>query len=244
MISARNAAILVIGNEVLTGKVADQNIAPLARLFFELGVALERVVICEDRVEVIASDLNALRAAHDVVITTGGVGPTHDDLTYEAVAHAFGVPLVREAGIEAMIRARFGERTHAGHLRMADIPEGSELVRSSEMPWPVIRKGNVFVLPGVPEIVQLKLPLLRAHISSPAKLVSRALRLTVGEFDIAERLAVVQRAHPQVRIGSYPQWNDAECKVKLTFDGPTDTLVGAAVDAFLAVAPAGAVLAE
>jgi molybdenum cofactor synthesis domain-containing protein len=235
---AETAALLIIGNEVLTGKVKDENIATIAGELFALGVALRRVVVCEDDVPTIARDLNALRAAHDVVITTGGVGPTHDDLTYEAVAAAFGVAIERSGDIEGMIRGRFKERTNDGHLRMADIPAGAELLRTEEVRWPIIKIGNVFVLPGVPDIVRARFPMLREHLRAAKALLTRAIFTTCDEFDMADKLTAVQARFPDVRIGSYPRWDDPSYKVKLTFDGTDQGAIDSAVEAFFAAVPA------
>ncbi|MBC7173399.1 MAG: competence/damage-inducible protein A, partial [Polyangiaceae bacterium] len=143
---SRNAAALVIGNELLTGKIADENTPYLARTLFSLGITLRRVVICPDEIETIAEDLNALRGSHEHVFTSGGVGPTHDDITLDAVAHAFGVELIRSVEMSDMIREHFGTRTTEEHLRMANLPRGSRLVRSGKFFWPTVVMENVFVL--------------------------------------------------------------------------------------------------
>ncbi len=227
---ARTAAALVIGNEILTGKIEEKNVAFLAKELFALGVQLRRVIVCPDEIDVIARDLDALRTAHDVVFTSGGIGPTHDDVTLEAVAKALGRRIVRSAEIEAMIRRHFGERTTEQHLRMADVPEGAALVRSGEMPWPTVEIDNVYVFPGVPEVFRLKLPVLRDRLRADAPFFSRAIYTTADEFDIAASLGEVARAHPTVAIGSYLRWNETDYKVKLTFDGSDEAEVDRAFE--------------
>jgi molybdenum cofactor synthesis domain-containing protein len=241
----RTAAALVIGNEILTGKIEEANVAFLAKELFALGVSLRRVVVCPDEVDVIVRDLDALRTAHDVVFTSGGVGPTHDDVTLEAVAKALGRRIVRSAEIEAMIRSYFGERTTEGHLRMADVPEGASLVRTGAMPWPTVEIENIYVFPGVPEVFRAKLPVLRDRLRADAPFHSRALYTTSDEFDIAAPLADVARAHPTVTIGSYLRWRETNYKVKLTFDGSDAAEVDRAFEAMrAAIAPDALVRVE
>jgi molybdenum cofactor synthesis domain-containing protein len=239
---ARSAAALIIGNEILTGKIREGNVQFLASELFRMGIALERVVVCPDDVETIASDLRALRASHDLVFTSGGVGPTHDDVTLAGVARAFARPLERSPLIEALIRRHWGDRVTPGHLRMADVPAGAELLHSDEVPWPVIRIDNVCVLPGVPEIFRAELLMLRERIGSDVPFVSRALYTMCDEGEIAALLEDVARAHPDVDIGSYPRWRDPNYRVKLTFDGRSPEAVDAALEACRAALPAEVVV--
>lgn len=233
----RTAAALVIGNELLTGKVQESNVAFLAKALFQIGIALRRVIVCPDDEDTIVADLRALSATHDVVFTSGGVGPTHDDITVPAVARAFDRALVRDPSLERMIREHFGPRTTEGHLRMAELPAGAELVASGDIPWPVIRTENVYVMPGVPEIFRLKFVLVRDRLGVGQSFVSRAIYTRCDEGEIAELLQRVERAHPGVLIGSYPRFRDPDHTVKLTFDGRDDALVLAALRACLAELP-------
>jgi molybdenum cofactor synthesis domain-containing protein len=220
------AAALIIGNEILTGKVAEQNIHVLARELFAIGVELKRVVVCSDDIPVIVRDLNELRAAHDYVITTGGVGPTHDDLTIKAVAEAFGVRVVRAETYEAMLRAHYGERLTDMHLRMADVPDGARLVTTPEMRWPTVAMGNVFVFPGVPQIFRAKVSLLRQEIADTSCFFSRAVYVALDEPALARLLDEVSAAHTDVSIGSYLHWgDDADYRTKLTVDGKDQAAV-------------------
>ena len=221
--------MLVIGNEILTGKIQDQNVAFVAQELFALGVSLRRVIVCPDEVEVIASDLNALRHAHDFVFTTGGVGPTHDDVTIAGVAAAFGRAIVRDPRMETMLRAHYKERLGEGHLRMADVPEGAALLSTPEVPWPTVNLENVFIFPGVPELVRLKFPQLRERLREGAGFVSRAVYTTSDEGDIAALLDAVVAAFPDVSIGSYPQWRELSYRTKLTVDGRDPERVEAAI---------------
>lgn len=227
----RSAAALIIGNEILTGKIREANLQVLAKELRLLGIELRRVVICRDDIDVIAEDLRTLRRRHDLVFTSGGVGPTPDDVTLPAVAKAFDRSLVRSETIEGLIRGYWGDRVTEGHLRMADVPEGAELSSNPELPWPVITVDNVCVLPGVPEIFAVKLRILREKIGSDVPFVSRALYTTCDEGSIAALLDEVGRRHPAVEIGSYPKWRDSDYRVKLTFDGRDPSAVDAALEA-------------
>lgn len=229
----KTAAALIIGNEILTGKIQEENVAFLARELFALGVSLRRVIVCPDEMDVIVETLNQLRADHDFVITSGGVGPTHDDITIDAVAQAFGRALVRSAEVEALIRQYHGDRVTAGHLRMANMPEGAQLVRHAKIPWPTIHMGNVYVLPGIPEIFRHKFEAIRPQLGGDGPFVSRAVYTLCDEGEVAALLQQLCVQHPGVTIGSYPRWRDPEYRVKITFDGRDESAVQAATDAFL-----------
>ena len=224
------AALVVIGDEILSGRTHDRNIAQVASWLQVQGIRLAEVRVVPDDEERIAAAVNALRSAHDYLFTTGGIGPTHDDVTLAAVAKAFGRSIVRSAEIERLVRGHFKERTNEQHLRMADVPEGAELVRSGEMPWPTVAVENVYVLPGVPEIFQLKLPVLRDRLRADRPFVSRAIFTTMDEFELAPMLDEVAAKHPTVAIGSYLTWSKTDYRVKLTFDGSDRAAVDAAFD--------------
>ena len=240
------AAALIIGNELLSGKIQDRNFAVLARELFGLGVTLRRVIFCGDEVDVIVADLNQLRADHDFVFTSGGVGPTHDDVTLEAVARAFGQRLRRAPEIETLLADFFDDRLTPHHLRMADVPEGAALVTAGETAggrpktgrrWPVIRVGNVFVLPGLPEVFRRKLPIIREQLAGGSPFVSRSVGTRSDEGTIAPLLRSLADRHPKIAIGSYPRWDDGPVRVMVTFDGRDSSQVDAAVTALLSALP-------
>jgi molybdenum cofactor synthesis domain-containing protein len=214
------AAALIIGNEILTGKVSEQNVFVMAKELFALGVELRRIVVCTDEVEVIARDLRELSRTHDVVITSGGVGPTHDDVTIKAVAAAFDVPVVRAELYESMLHAHYGERLTAMHLRMADVPEGSRLVTTAELKWPTIVMKNVYVFPGVPQIFKHKFSVMREELKESGRFHSRAVYVGLDEPALAPLLDQLSLGHPAVSIGSYLYWgSDSDYRTKLTIDG-------------------------
>lgn len=238
---SRTAAALVIGNEILTGKIEEANVGPLARGLFARGVRLRRIIVCPDEIDIIARDLNALRDAHDYVITSGGIGPTHDDLTVPAVAHAFGRQVERSEAIVELIHQFHAKRERAvtdAHLRMADVVAGGRLISTAEVPWPTLVVDNVYVLPGVPQVFRLKLELVLEDIGGGDGFVSEAVYTQCDEGVIAPILSQLEIAHEGVGIGSYPRWDAPDHKVKITFDGRDRDAVRAAADAFVAAIPA------
>jgi molybdenum cofactor synthesis domain-containing protein len=234
----RTAAALIIGNELLSGKIADSNIVVLARALRSLGVVFRRVVMVLDDIDVIAEEVRALSAAHDFLFTSGGVGPTHDDVTIDAVARAFGVEAVESPPMVQMLREYYGDRLLPGHLRMARTPNGARLASRPHMPWPAIIMNNVWVLPGVPEIFQAKMPLVREMIGADKPFVSLAVYTTLDEGTIKPMLDRVVAEHGDVEIGSYPRWGGNDYKTKLTFDGLDGERVEAARKAFAEAIPA------
>ncbi len=224
------AAFLAIGNELLSGKVVEANLAPLAKTLRALGIQLSTAEILLDDVPTLASAIARLSAAYGVVVTSGGVGPTHDDVTIEAVARAFERRVVRDATLVELVRQTFGDRTTEAHLRFADIPEGAELRRAPDVSWPTPVVENVWILPGVPEVFRMKLATLRTWVVGPRPFVSRALVLTRDEVDLKDSLDAVVAAHPAVSIGSYPALFNPRYRTRITFDGTSDAAVVAALD--------------
>jgi molybdenum cofactor synthesis domain-containing protein len=237
----RTAAALIIGNELLSGKIEEKNLAVLAQSLRKLGILLRRVVMVLDDVEEIAREVKELSAAHDFLFTSGGVGPTHDDVTIEAVAKAFGVRVVSSESMEEMLRSHYRERTTEGHLRMALIPEGAALETTAEISWPTVRIQNTWVMPGIPEVFRMKIPVVieKLGVTGDQAFVSRAVYTRMDEGDLKPLLDGVVAGHPDVDVGSYPKWLDAAYKTKVTFDGRDEARVLAARDAFVAMLPAG-----
>jgi molybdenum cofactor synthesis domain-containing protein len=235
----KTAAALVIGNELLSGKIEDANVHVLARALRSLGIELRRVVMVLDEIEVISREVKELSASHDWVFTSGGVGPTHDDVTVRAAAHAFGVPVVEEPTLAAMLREHYRERCTDGHLQMALVPEGASLETHGSVRWPTIRVGNTWLLPGVPEIFRMKLAVVIDRLAGGVGFVSRAVFTKMDEGDLRALLDRVVADFPDVSVGSYPKWQDPTYKTKLTFDGRDPRRVDEARDAFIALLPTG-----
>jgi len=236
---AHNASALLIGNELLSGKVHESNLLELARTLRAVGVALRRVVMVPDEPELIGREVRDQSQTFDVVFTSGGVGPTHDDVTIESIAHAFGVPAKIDPTMERLLRNAYGDRTTEGHLRMALVPDGAVLATTPEILWPTVVFKNIWILPGVPEIFRMKLAVVRAWVQGPERFVSRAVFTKMDEADLKPLLDDVVREHPDVDVGSYPKWFDATYKTKITFDSRSGERVEAAVERFLASLPKG-----
>jgi molybdenum cofactor synthesis domain-containing protein len=238
----RTAAALIIGNELLSGKIADANLVVLAQALRSLGIQLRRVVMILDEIEIIAREIAELSATHDVVFTSGGVGPTHDDVTIAGVARAFGAPVVISTELERLLHNHYGERITEGHLLMARIPEGARLISSANVLWPTVVMRNVWLLPGVPEIFQYKVALIRTEFAGDMPFITMAVFTSLDEGQLKALLDRVVAEHHDVEIGSYPKWSDADYKTKLTFDGMIEAKVRAARDAFAAGLPAGTLI--
>ena len=205
------AALLVIGDEILSGRTQDTNLRDIARYLATFGVDLAEARIVPDILKEIVDALNALRARYDYVITTGGIGPTHDDITVDAVAAAFGVPVIvhPEARkiLEDYYRERGVELTEA-RLRMARTPEGAELLKNPSSGAPGIRMGNVYVLAGVPSIAASMLEALTGTLEGGRPMVSVTVGARAPESEVADLLRETEAAHPGVAIGSYPFFRD------------------------------------
>ena len=228
----KTAAIVVIGNEILTGKSEDKNASFLITEMYSLGVALRRIVIIPDEVDSIASAVRECAQQFDYVFTSGGVGPTHDDVTIEGVARAFGREVVRHAELEAMLRSYFGDGINAARLRMADTPDGSELIRDEAMRWPILSIKNVYVLPGVPELFRKKFEAIRERFRAEP-FHAHTIYTREDEFDIARRLDQVAAKHPDVEIGSYPTFTREDYRVKITIESKQQGAVERARDELL-----------
>jgi molybdenum cofactor synthesis domain-containing protein len=234
----RTAAALVIGNEILSGKVQDTNSRSLAIALRGLGIEFQRIVVVSDDVALIASEVNALRHQHDLLFTSGGVGPTHDDVTVEGIARALGRSVVRSSEMESRLRTHYGERLTEGHLRMADVVEGTELYPGSDARWPTMVLGNIFVLPGVPQIFLYKLEGLLPRLrGTEIPYTTRSVYTSADEGPIKPALDRTVANYPAVSIGSYPRWNDSDHHVRVTFDSRDEALSLAASEAFAALLP-------
>lgn len=205
------AALVVIGDEILSGRTQDRNIAQVATWLNEQGIRLAEVRVVPDGTAAIGEAVNALRARNDYLFTTGGIGPTHDDITVDAVAAALGVPVVvhPEARriLEDYYRDRPGGLTEA-RLRMARTPEGAELLRNPYSGAPGIRIDNVFILAGVPAIAASMLEALAGSLEGGRPVVSVTVGARAPESDVADLLRETEQAHPGVAIGSYPFFRD------------------------------------
>ncbi len=203
------AAILVIGDEILSGRTKDKNIGYIAEYLTNIGIDLREVRVVPDVSEEIVAALNALRGRYTYVFTTGGIGPTHDDITADAVAAAFGVSIDYDPRAIAMLSERFSPaELNDARMRMARIPAGADLVANAISKAPGFHIGNVYVMAGVPAIMQAMLDVIGPTLRTGAKMLSETVQAGLREGDIGGPLAEIAQAHPAVSIGSYPFWSE------------------------------------
>ena len=200
------AALLVIGDEILSGRTQDRNIAQVGIWLNLQGIRLAEVRVVPDDIGTIASAVNALRSTHDYLFTTGGIGPTHDDITVDAIATALKVPVTVHPKARAILEAYYETRGGAteARLRMARVPDGAELIENRMSGAPGIRLGNIFILAGVPHIAGLMLEALSGQLEGGRPLASRVIGCWAAESEVADTLSETERAHPDCQIGSYP----------------------------------------
>ncbi len=203
------AAILVIGDEILSGRTKDKNIGYIAEYLTNIGIDVKEVRVVADEEPEIITALDALRHRYTYVFTTGGIGPTHDDITADCVAKAFGVAIDVDPRARAMLLTRIAEKElNEARLRMARIPAGADLIVNKVSSAPGFRIGNVHVMAGVPSIMQAMLDEVAPTLKTGVKMLSETVRADLREGDIGTPLAAVAKAHPEVTIGSYPFIDD------------------------------------
>jgi len=231
------AAVLIIGDEILSGRTADTNLNTIARFLSSLGIDLMEARTVGDRPAQIVEALNALRAGHDYVFTTGGIGPTHDDITADCVAEAFGVEISERADALAILERRYGDELNEARRRMARIPDGGVLIANPVTDAPGFQIGNVFVMAGVPKIMTAMLEDVAPRLRTGTVVHARTLRVMgVGEGAIAAPLAEAAKANRDLSFGSYPfgAGSDGEVGTNLVVRGRDAQAVEAAVGALAA----------
>ncbi len=205
------AAILVIGDEILSGRTKDKNIGYIAEYLTNIGIDLKEVRVVADEEADIVAALNALRHRYTYVFTTGGIGPTHDDITADCVAKAFGVTIDVDPRARKLMEERFAARgveMNEARLRMARIPAGAELVENKQSGAPGFWIGNVIVMAGVPSIMQAMLDAAAPKLQTGVRMLSETIKGDVREGDIGTELGEIAKQHPNVSIGSYPFFDD------------------------------------
>lgn len=241
MVTPYHAAAIVIGDEILSGKIRDTNGPFLIDTFRAMGIQLDRILTVRDEVEEIAWAVQACRGRFSPIITSGGIGPTHDDLTVEGVARGLARPVVLHPELEARVRDHYGEAMPEEALRLARVPEGASLLRTSETWFPVIAVEEIYLLPGIPKLFEAHLGVIaERYRGAPFHL--RCVYLSVGETAIASVLDRICQKHPAVALGSYPQLVGAPYRVKLTLEAQSPEPVERALDDLLELLDAKAVL--
>ncbi len=216
------AAILIIGDEILSGRTKDRNIGTIADTLTGIGIALKEVRIVADDEAAIVAAVDALRERYTYVFTTGGIGPTHDDITADAIAKAFGVSIDIDPRAVAIMKPAYEKRgieLNAARLRMARIPDGASLIANSVSLAPGFRIGNVIVMAGVPAIMDSMLAVVVRDLKTGPRVLSHTIALASAEGEVADLFAEHQRAYPDIAMGSYPKMKDGRYHTELVLRG-------------------------
>jgi len=233
---AKSAGIVIIGNEVLSGKTQDTNSHFLCAELRQLGVDVRRISTIPDDIEIIGEEVAAFSQRFDLVFTTGGVGPTHDDVTIDGIAHGLGVKVIRDPELERRMRQRLGANANEARLRMTNVPEGSELLAMDALFAPVIKVKNIFIFPGIPKILQERFHTIKEAFRE-APYFLKVVYVKLGEGVIANLLNEVLAKFPQILLGSYPVLDIPEYKVKVTFESKDAAYLDQALQSFLSSLP-------
>jgi FAD synthetase len=237
---ARTAGIIVIGNEILSGKVQDANAAYLVSELRQLGVDVKKIVVIPDEVEVIAAEVAAFSRQFDTVFTSGGVGPTHDDVTIEGIARAFGRRVIRSPELEQILRSRYGGELNEARLRLTEVPEGAVLIAEDSLWLPAVTVENVYIFPGIPDLLRRKFDSIKDRFREQPY-VLRKVYVKESEGNIAVHLNTLLQQFPDLMLGSYPDLNSPHYKVLLTLESKDALYVQTALERLLTLLPATAV---
>ena len=237
---SKTAGIVIIGNEVLSGKTQDINSHFFCAELRRLGVDVQKISTIPDEVELIGQEVAAFSKRFDWVFTSGGVGPTHDDVTIEGIAHGFGIKVIRHPHIERRMRQRLGTDINEARLRMANVPEGAELLATEALFAPVIRIYNVFIFPGIPKILQERFHVIKERFRDTPYFL-KTVYVKQGEGVIAGLMNDLLLEYPQLLLGSYPVLDIPDYKVKVTLESKDSDYLDRALQSFLSSLPDGAV---
>jgi FAD synthetase len=238
---SNSAGIVIIGNEVLSGKTQDTNSYFLCTELRQLGVEVQKISTIPDVIEIIGKEVAEFSDRFDFVFTTGGVGPTHDDVTIDGVAHGFGLNVVRHPDIERRMRERLGDdQVNQARLRMTNVPEGAELLATEALFAPIVKIRNVFIFPGIPRILQERFHAIKERFRDSPYLLKNVY-LKYGEGVIADMLNAVLAKFPQLLLGSYPVLDNTDYKVKVTLESKDRDYLERALESFLLSLPNDAI---
>jgi molybdenum cofactor synthesis domain-containing protein len=237
----KTAGIILIGNEILSGKVVDANAAYLCRQFRDLGVDVRKVSVIPDEVDLIAREVEEFSRAYTWVFTSGGVGPTHDDVTIEGIARAVRVEVVRHPVLLERLGELFQGPLNEARLKMTEVPVGAELLAMDSLLVPVLVIRNIFVFPGVPEIFRRKFEAIKERFREQPFLL-KSVYVRIGEGSLAEHLNAMLRAYPELLCGSYPEFSNPEYKVRVTLESKESTYLEGALQDLLRRLPPEAVV--
>jgi len=234
------AGIIIIGNEVLSGKTQDINSHFFCTELRRLGVEVQKISTIQDEIDLIAQEVATFAKRYDLVFTSGGVGPTHDDVTIDGIARGFGVKVVRHPDIERRIRQRLGDQVNEARLRMANVPEGAALLATEALFAPIVNIQNVYIFPGIPKILQERFHAIKENFRD-APYYLKNVYVKYGEGVIAEMLNDLLIKFPLLMLGSYPVLDLPEYKVKVTLESKDSGYLERALQAFLDSLPPDAI---
>lgn len=237
---AKTAGIVIIGNEVLSGKTRDTNSHFFCVELRQLGVEVQKISTIQDGIDLIGQEVAGFSKRYDYVFTSGGVGPTHDDVTIEGVAHGFRLKVVRHPDIEQRMRRRLGSDVNEARLRMANVPEGATLLATEALFAPIINIHNVYIFPGIPSILQERFHAIKERFRD-APYYLKNVYVKYGEGIIAAMLNDLLTKFPELMLGSYPVIDSPEYKVKVTLESKDSQYLAQALQAFIASLPNDAV---
>ena len=237
---SKTAGIIIIGNEVLSGKTQDTNSHFLCHELRALGVEVQRIAVIPDEIELIGNEAASFSGQFDFVFTTGGVGPTHDDVTMAGIAHGFGLKVIRHPELERGLRERHGTNINEARLRMAEVPEGAELVGEGTVYAAVVKLRNIYIFPGIPKILRERFQVIKESFRD-APFYLKVVYVKEGEGVIASILNNLLTNFPELLLGSYPVLDNPEYKVKVTMESKDMDYLELAFRKLLSSLPKGAV---
>jgi molybdenum cofactor synthesis domain-containing protein len=232
----KTAGIIIIGNEILSGRIQDSNSGYLALELRELGVDVRRVSVIPDDVDAIASEVASFSEKYDYVFTSGGIGPTHDDVTISGIAKGLGLRTVVDREILEFVRSRCGDELSEVAARIAELPEGAEVIEVDGMNFPPVVVRNVYIFPGIPELLRKKFSAIKDRFRSEP-FVIRKIYINIDECFVADRLNRVDDEFPDVMVGSYPKVGLPEYKVVVTLESRDRGRLDKAFDALMGLLP-------
>jgi len=237
---SKTAGIIIIGNEILSGKTQDTNSDFLCRELRALGVEVQRITVIPDEIQLIGEEAVSFSRKWDFVFTTGGVGPTHDDVTMAGIAHGFGVKVILHPDLKQRLHARHGKDINEARLRLAEVPEGTELIGLDSMYAPVAKFRNVYIFPGIPKILYDRFHAIKARFKdTPFHL--KVIYVKETEGSIASTLNNLLASFPQLALGSYPVLGDRNFKVKVTLESKEEDYLNQAFEKLLSALPSGSI---
>ena len=237
----KTAGIILIGNEILSGKITDANAAHLCRELRALGVDVRRIVAIPDDADLIAREVREGSDAYDFVFTSGGVGPTHDDVTIEGIARGMGVPVVQDPHLANLLEQFYRGGLNDARLKMAEVPEGSQLLGDDSLIFPIIVLRNIYIFPGVPEIFRQKFDAIKERFREPPFFL-KSVFVNIGEGTLAGFLNDLLKVYPLLMLGSYPEFSNPNYKVKVTLESKDKDYLDQALSEFLGKLPQDAVV--